>query len=146
MVKVQRVCAERESLRVGSSLLLPLGDIEFRYETSGGAGGQHANRARTRVEVSFDVLASRSLSASQRNRIVNKAGAVVSAVAADSRSQSRNREIALERLADKLAAALHVDPPRRATKPTRASKRRRLDAKRKTSERKQMRRPPASDA
>lgn len=139
------MCAASEMLRVTSSVRIPIGEIDLRFETSGGAGGQHANRARTRVEASFDVLASGSLTPTQRDRIVGRAGAVVTAVAADSRSQARNRDLALERLAGKLAAALHVDPPRRATRPTRGSQRRRLDAKRRTSERKKMRRRPSAD-
>lgn len=137
--------AERESLRVGRSLRIPIAEIALRYETSGGAGGQHANRARTRVEASFDVLASATLSTAQRDRIVGHSGAVISAVAADSRSQRRNRELALDRLADKVIAALHVERPRRPTKPTKGSQRRRLDSKRRTGERKKMRKRPTQD-
>lgn len=137
------MATERDTLQVTSSLRVPVAEIDFRYETSGGAGGQHANRARTKVEASFDVTASTALSDAQRSRIIRRAGAVVTAIAADSRSQARNRDLALDRLAAKLAAALHVDPPRRATKPTRGSQHRRLDAKRRTSERKQMRRRPS---
>jgi ribosome-associated protein len=136
---------ERESLRVTSSVRIPLDEIAFRFETSGGAGGQHANRSHTRVELTFDVEASASLSAAQRERIIDKLGRVVNAGAADSRSQTRNRDLALDRLAKKLAAALHVDPPRRPTRPTKASKQRRLDAKRQTGEKKQRRRPPTTD-
>lgn len=136
---------ERESLRVTPSVRIPLDEIAFRFETSGGAGGQHANRSHTRVELTFDVEASASLSAAQRERIIDKLGRVVNAGAADSRSQTRNRDLALDRLAKKLAAALHVDPPRRPTRPTKASKQRRLDAKRQTGEKKQRRRPPTTD-
>jgi ribosome-associated protein len=124
---------------------IPLDEIAFRYETSGGAGGQHANRSHTRVELTFDAEASPSLSAAQRERILGKLGRVVSAGSADSRSQTRNRELALERLGKKLAAALHVDPPRRPTRPTKASTQRRLDAKRRTGERKLLRRRPPTD-
>jgi ribosome-associated protein len=137
--------ADRESLRVGPTLSIPLDEITFRFETSGGAGGQHANRSHTRVELGFDVEASTSLTTAQRDRITSKLGRVVSAGAADSRSQTRNRALALERLGKKLASALHVDPPRRPARPTRASKERRLDAKRQTSERKQLRRRPPLD-
>lgn len=137
--------AERATLRVGPTVRIPLDEIAFRYETSGGAGGQHANRSHTRVEVTFDAEVSPSLSAAQRARILTQLGAVVGAGAADTRSQARNRELALERLGKKLAAALHVDPPRRPTRPTTASTQRRLDAKRRTGERKLLRRPPTPD-
>ena len=135
----------RDSLHVTPSVRIPLDEITFRFETSGGAGGQHANRSHTRVELSFDAEASPSLTSAQRERIVAKLGRVVGAGAADSRSQTRNRELALERLAKKLAEALHVDPPRRPTKPSKASKERRLDAKRQASERKQLRQRPPTD-
>jgi ribosome-associated protein len=135
----------RDVLRVNPSLDIPLAEIAFRYETSGGAGGQHANRSHTRVELTFDAGASPSLTEAQRERIVAKLGRLVGAGAADSRSQSRNRELALERLATKLRDALHVDPPRRPTRPSKASIRRRLDAKRKVGERKQLRKPPTTD-
>ena len=133
---------EREELAVGPSVRIPLDEIELRYETSGGPGGQHANRARTRVELSFDAEASTSLTPAQRDRIIEKLGRVVTVGAADSRSQTRNRELALERLGKKLADALHVAPPRRPTRPSKAAKQRRLDAKRQTAERKQGRRSP----
>lgn len=135
----------RETVRVGPTLRIPLDEVMFRYETSGGAGGQHANRSHTRVVVTFDAAASPSLDATQRERIVGAAGNVVSAVAADSRSQTRNRELALDRLGRKLATALHVDPPRRQTRPTRSSVRGRLDSKRQIGQRKQLRRRPSVD-
>jgi ribosome-associated protein len=135
----------RETLRVTSSVRIPVDEIEVRFETSGGAGGQHANRSHTRVELAFDVAATTALSEVQRERVVAKLGPVVRTGAADSRSQSRNRELALERLAGKLAAALHVDPVRRPTRPTKGSVRRRLDAKRQTGERKAQRRRPSID-
>ena len=137
--------AERATLRVSPDVRIPLDEIAFRYETSGGAGGQHANRSHTRVELTFDAEASPSLSPAQRERILSTLGRVVSAGSADSRSQTRNRELALERLEKKLAAALHVDPPRRPTRPTKASTQRRLDAKRQTGERKMLRRRPTTD-
>jgi ribosome-associated protein len=133
------------TLRVSRTVRIPLDEVAFRYETSGGAGGQHANRSRTRVELSFDVATSTSLSAAQRARIVSRIGRVVSAGAADSRSQTRNRELALGRLGKKLAAALQVDPPRRPTRPTKASVRGRLETKRQAGERKQLRRRPTPD-
>ena len=100
----------RDVLRVGPTLSIPLAEIAFRYETSGGAGGQHANRSHTRVELTFDAGASPSLSEAQRERIVAKLGRVVGAGAADSRSQTRNRDLALERLARKLRDALARRP------------------------------------
>lgn len=136
---------ERETLKVTPTVCIPLDEVVIRFDTSGGPGGQHANRARTRVDLTFDVAASPSLTAAQRERIVSKLGSVVRASSADSRSQTRNRELALERLAEKLAAALQVDAPRRPTRPTRASTRRRLDAKRQAGARKQLRRRPSTD-
>jgi ribosome-associated protein len=135
--------AEREPLRVTASLSIPVDEITARYDTSGGPGGQHANRSQTRVELSFDAAASPSLDDAQRRRIVAELGPVVTAAAGDSRSQTRNRQVALERLATKLADALHVDAPRRPTRPTRASKSQRLDSKRRAGRQKQLRRPPS---
>jgi ribosome-associated protein len=135
----------REALWVSPGVRIPVDEVSFRYETSGGAGGQHANRSRTRVELTFDAATSPSLSAAQRERIVSKLGRVVSSRAADSRSQTRNRELALGRLGKKLAAALDVDPPRRPTRPTTASVRGRLDTKRQAGERKMLRRRPTVD-
>jgi ribosome-associated protein len=133
------------TLRVSPAVRIPLDEVAFRYETSGGAGGQHANRSHTRVELTFDAATSPSLSAAQRERIVSRLGRVVSTGAADSRSQTRNRELALERLRKKLAAALHVDPPRRPTRPTKASVRARLETKQQAGERKLLRRRPTVD-
>lgn len=136
---------QRDMVRVTRSVSIPRDEIAVRYETSGGAGGQHANRSHTRVELSFDVAATRALDPTQRQRVIGKLGPVVTAGATDSRSQTRNRELALERLATKLATALHVDEPRRPTRPTKGATRRRLDAKRQTGERKQLRRRPSTD-
>lgn len=133
------------TLRVGPELSIPLDEIEVRYDTSGGPGGQHANRSQTRVELTFDAAVSPSLSAAQRRLILTRIGPIVGAAAGDSRSQRRNRQLALERLGEKLATALRVDPPRRPTRPTKASIRKRLDAKRQASERKSMRRRPDPD-
>jgi ribosome-associated protein len=130
-------------LRVDERLSLPLGEIELRTSRSSGPGGQHANVTASRVEAVFDVEASASLSEAQRTRLLERLGPVVTAVAQDARSQSRNRELALERLAAKLAAALRVRRKRRATRPTKASRRRRLEQKRRTGEKKRGRqRPP----
>lgn len=133
------------ALTVTSSCVIPLDELEWRTTTSGGPGGQHANRADTRVEVAFDVAASPSLGPRQRARLLERLGPVVRATASDTRSQARNRELALERLRAKLADGLRVQTPRRPTRPTRASRTARLDAKRRHSQRKQDRRRPRTD-
>ena len=134
-----------EELRITDRLAIPLAEIALRTSRSSGPGGQHANVTASRVEASFDVLASRALSESQRARLLARAGARVVAVAQDERSQTRNRELALNRLAARLAQALMVPKRRRATRPTAASRERRLTAKRRATQRKRERRPP-SDA
>jgi ribosome-associated protein len=98
------------------------------------------------VEASFDVGASGSLSEEQKRRVMARLGPRVVAVAQDARSQSRNRELALERLRGRLTSALAVPRPRRPTRPTQASVRRRLEAKRRQAERKRTRREPGEDA
>jgi ribosome-associated protein len=122
---------------------VPLSEIKVRASRSSGPGGQHANVTASRVEAVFDVEASQSLDATLRARLRERAGPSVTAVAQDARGQSRNRELALERLAAKIAAALRVDARRRPTRPTPASRERRLDQKRRISERKRGRRPPS---
>jgi ribosome-associated protein len=134
-----------DPMRVTGSVAIPLAEIELRTTRSSGPGGQHANVTDSRVEASFDVAASEALSEAQKARLTTKLGPVVRAIAQDARSQTRTRELALERLREKLVRGLHVDRPRRATKPSRSAKRKRLDAKRKTGERKQARRRPSSD-
>jgi len=129
-------------LRVSDELTLPLAEIELRTSRSSGPGGQHANVTASRVEAVFDVAASPSLSETQRERLLARAGARVVAVAQDERSQSRNRELALRRLAERLAAGLRVPRPRRATRPSAAARERRLTDKRQAAERKQARRAP----
>lgn len=132
-----------ERLRIDERLSLPLGEIELRTSRSSGPGGQHANVTASRVEAIFDVEASASLTEAQRARLRERFGRAVTAVAQDARGQARNRELALERLAAKIAAGLRVRRKRRATKPTRASRRRRLEQKRRTAEKKSRRqRPP----
>ena len=120
-------------------------EIEWRATTSGGPGGQHANRASSRVEVRFDVDGSRTLGPRQRARLRERFGPVVRAGASDDRSQARNRQVALERLAARLADGLRVDPTRRPTRPTMGSKERRLQAKRQRSQVKRQRRPGDDD-
>lgn len=116
-----------------------LAEVELRTSRSSGPGGQHANVTASRVEAIFDVDASAQLSDAQRARVRDKLGPRVTAVAQDHRSQLRNRELALERLRGKIEGALHVPRVRRPTKPTKGSKLRRLDAKKRQSERKQNR-------
>ena len=128
-----------EELRIDEGLAIPLGEIELRTSRSSGPGGQHANVTASRVEAVFDVERSRALDEERRARLRARLGPVVTAVAQDARSQTRNRELALGRLADKLAAGLRVPRRRRATKPTAASRARRLDAKRRAGERKRAR-------
>jgi ribosome-associated protein len=131
-----------DPLRIGRDAAVPLAEIELRASRSSGPGGQHANVTASRVEAIFDVAASGALTDEQKRRITARCGPVVRATAQDTRSQARNRELALERLRSRLSAALTVQRPRRATKPTTASRRRRLDAKRRRGELKQTRRPP----
>ncbi|MFN8037489.1 MAG: alternative ribosome rescue aminoacyl-tRNA hydrolase ArfB [Acidimicrobiia bacterium] len=127
-------------LRVDAACRIPLDELEWRYTASGGPGGQHANTSNTRVEVRFDVAASRSLTPSQRRRLLDRAGRVVRAVGGEQRSQARNREVALDRLRAKLHDALRVRRPRRPTAPRPAAVERRLEAKRRVAERKRERR------
>lgn len=134
-----------DDLEVTEDCTIPLGELEWRFSTSGGPGGQHANRANTRVEVRFDVEHSQSLGERQRELLLEKLGPVVSVVADDERSQARNRGLALERLRDHLAEALRVPKRRRPTRPSRAAEKRRLEEKRRQAERKQQRRPPTTE-
>jgi ribosome-associated protein len=134
-----------ELLRIDERLSLPLGEIELRTSRSSGPGGQHANVTASRVEAVFDVEASATLDDVQRARLLKRLGPVVTAVAQDARGQARNRELALERLAAKIAAGLRVERKRRPTRPSRASRRRRLEQKRRTGERKRGRRPPPEE-
>jgi len=130
---------------VTSSVRIPRHELAVSFSTSGGPGGQHANKASTRVELSFDVETSSAFSETQRERLLAKLGAVVRVVADDERSQLRNRTLAEDRLAAKLRDALHVPRRRRATQPTRGSQRRRVDAKKQRGETKRYRRPPSID-
>ena len=129
-------------LRVTPTLRIPLADLEWKVSRSGGPGGQHANTSDSRVEVRFSVVDSASLGPRQRARLLERLGPVVRAVAADSRSQARNRATALDRLAARLAAGLAVEPPRRPTRPSRSAKERRITEKKRQGERKQARRRP----
>ena len=135
----------RESIRVTRSVSLHPDEIELRVSRSSGPGGQHANKAETRVEAVFDVEASASLSATQKRRVVARAGPVLRAVAQDERSQARNRELAVERLVAKLAEALRVERRRRPTRPTAASRERRLAEKRRRGDVKRKRAQPDAE-
>jgi len=133
------------SLQIDERLAIPLAEISLRASRSSGPGGQHANVTASRVEASFDVLTSASLSDEQRERLLARAGERIVAVAQDERSQARNRELALRRLTDRIARALAVPATRRPTRPTAASQARRLESKRRAAVRKLERRPPSAD-
>jgi ribosome-associated protein len=131
-----------ESISVTRSVAIPLEEIELRVSRSSGPGGQHAQKSETRVEAVFDVEASAALSPAQKRRVVSRLGPVVRAVAQDERSQLRNRELALERLAERLREGLRVQRQRVPTKPTPAARERRLEGKRRRGDTKRLRRPP----
>ncbi len=131
-----------ESIRVTRSVVLPLEEIELRTSRSSGPGGQHAQKSETRVEAVFDVNASSALTERQKRRVVERAGAVIRAVAQDERSQARNRELALERFVARLREALRVPRRRLPTQPSAAARERRLEEKRRRSQTKRLRRPP----
>jgi ribosome-associated protein len=130
---------------INPDLAVPLGEVELRTSRSSGPGGQHANVTASRVEAVFDVGESAALDDAQRERLRARYGDRVTAVAQDARGQARNRELALERLREKLAAGLVVPKRRRGTKPSRAARKKRLDAKKRASERKRQRRRPSLD-
>jgi ribosome-associated protein len=135
------VIAMEDPMTVTRDVSIPLSEIEVRTSRSSGPGGQHANVTASRVEAIFDVAGSPSLSEAQRARAMARVGPRLTAVAQDTRSQARNRELALERLRGRLAAALAVERRRRATRPTRASVERRVEGKRRRGETKRARRP-----
>jgi ribosome-associated protein len=134
-----------DPMPIRRGIAVPLSEVDLRVSRSSGPGGQHANVTASRVEAIFDVAASQALSDSEKERVTARLGPVVRAVAQDSRSQARNRELALERLRSRLESALTVQRPRRATKPTASARRRRLEGKRRRGELKRARRRPASD-
>jgi ribosome-associated protein len=131
-----------DGLQIAEGLEIPLSEIELRASRSSGPGGQHANVTASRVEAVFDVEASGSLSEPQRQRLLERLGTKVTAVSQDARGQARNRELALQRLAAKLAEGLREPKKRRPTRPSRAAKERRLEQKRRAGERKRTRRRP----
>jgi ribosome-associated protein len=134
-----------DGLRVNDQVLIPLDEIEMRASRSSGPGGQHANVTASRIEAVFDVEGSDALTEDQRDLLLRRLGDRVTAVAQDARSQARNRELALERLREKLAAGLRRPKARRPTRPSRAARERRLEQKRRRSQRKAQRRPPGDD-
>ncbi len=122
-------------------MVIPAGEIEETFHTSGGPGGQHANRNETAVRLVFRIGES-SLPADVKDRLISRLGDVVEVIASDERSQLRNRELARERLAEKLEVGLRRRKRRKKTKPTRASQRRRLEKKRAHGRKKRLRREP----
>jgi ribosome-associated protein len=138
--------APRAHLRVTPTLSIPLSEITLRTSRSSGPGGQHANVTASRVEAVFDVLASRTLGETERARLLARAGPRLTAVSQENRSQTRNREIALDHLAERLARALSVPRSRRATRPSAASRALRLSDKRRAGRRKHERRRPPTDS
>jgi ribosome-associated protein len=136
---------ERESIRVTRSVLLPLSEVEFRVSRSSGPGGQHAQTSETRVEARLNVEESSALTEVQKRRVIARAGAVLRAVAQDERSQARNRELALERLVERLRDALRVERRRVPTTPTAAARKRRLEQKRRRSRTKRLRGSPGDE-
>jgi ribosome-associated protein len=133
------------SVRISSSLRIPMSELQFRFSRSSGPGGQHANKVSTRVDLRFDVTRSPSLGPRQRGRLLDRLGPEVRIVADDERSQIRNRQLAVQRFRERMAEALRVEAPRRPTRPTRAAKERRLADKRLRSQRKRNRRPDPDD-
>ena len=136
---------ERESIRVTRSVLLPISEITLRVSRSSGPGGQHAQKSSTRVDALFEVEASTALTDTQKRRVVARAGPVLRAVAQDERSQSRNRELAVERLVQKLREALAVPRHRVATRPSKAAKERRRESKQRRARTKALRKPPTAE-
>ena len=134
-----------DPIQVNADVAIPLSEVEIRTSRSSGPGGQHANVTASRVEAVFEIAKSRALGDEQKRRLAARHGERVTAVAQDTRGQARNRELALERLREKLAAGLAVPRTRRPTRPSKAARERRLEAKRRSGERKRARRPPPID-
>lgn len=132
-------------IEVDSTLVIPDAEIQWKFSPSGGPGGQHANRSSTRAELTWHVAESVVLSNAQRDRLTTELGPIVRIAADDTRSQTRNREIAEQRLAERCREALVEVRRRRSTRPTGGSRRRRLAEKRRHSETKRLRRPPSRD-
>lgn len=123
-----------------SGIRIPDDEIQIRVSRSSGPGGQHANVTASRVEAVFDVASSSTLTPEQKARVMARCGPRVTGSAQDTRSQARNRDLALERLSRRLEAALHVRRPRKKTRPSKGAVERRLEDKRRQSRRKAERR------
>jgi ribosome-associated protein len=136
---------EPESIRVTRSVSLPVSEIELRVSRSSGPGGQHAQKSSTRVEALLDIETTTALTDVQRRRVLTRVGPMLRAVAQDERSQARNRELATERLVEKLRQALAVPRRRVATAPTKTARERRLAAKRRRAGTKKLRRRPEDE-
>lgn len=137
-----------DDLRISDTISIPADELQWTFSTAGGPGGQHANRSSTRAELRFDVAASRAFDAETRRRLLDKAGdhSLMLVTVDETRSQWRNRQIARQRLREQLSEALRPDPPKRkATKPSRAARRRRIDEKRSRSRTKSLRKAPGPD-
>ncbi len=133
------------AIEIDDRLTIPDAELAWRFSPSGGPGGQHANRASTRVELIWVIERSAVLTESQRARLMAELGTTATVSVDEERSQARNRDIAAQRLAERVRAALVVDKPRRPTRPSRRAKQRRVDAKRQRARDKQLRRPPKRD-
>jgi ribosome-associated protein len=134
-----------DPLVIAANAAIPLEEVEIRASRSSGPGGQHANVTASRIEATVDLETCTGISEDQRRRLLERFGSRASATAQDTRSQARNRELALERLQARLAAALVVQPPRRPSRPSRAAVQKRLDQKRRQADIKRKRRPPDAD-
>jgi len=134
-----------DELHVSRGVRIPRSELSVRFTASGGPGGQHANKTATRVELAWDVANSPSLLPVQRERVLERIGPILRVVVDEERSQLRNRAIAEERFVARVAAALHVEAPRRKTKPSRGAKERRLQGKKQRSETKANRRKPSAE-
>lgn len=134
-----------DGLRATRTCVIPYDELVWRFTTSGGPGGQHANTSHTRAEVRFDIANSRALGPRQRARLLERFGPVVTAAASERRSQAQNRELALERLGSRVAAALRLERPRVTTRPSKAAKQTRVESKRRHGQLKRSRRRPAGD-
>lgn len=139
-------------LEIGARRLLDESELEFRFTRSGGPGGQHVNTSATRVELVFDLSASRALDDDERSLAARRlrtrldGDGRLRVVAQDERSQARNRQLAVTRFCELMREALRPPPPpRRPTRPSRSAEERRLAGKRQTSTRKRLRRPPGND-
>lgn len=132
-------------LRINGSCRVAMHEFVWRFSSTGGPGGQHANTSNTKVDLSFDVEHSPSLGPRQRERMLAAIGPVARVTASDTRSQTRNRELALQRLQERLQDGLHVETPRRATKPSKVAKQTRVDSKKHRASTKQQRKRPGFD-